>query len=68
MDNNNNNFQVNKQFADFKGQNVLMGLKNWEEFEGKIIAIDNFLNTVLETENGLKVVKGGKIAFISIKE
>lgn len=68
MDNNNHNFQVNKQFADFKGKNVLIGLKNWEEFEGKIIAIDNFLNIVLEKEDGLKVIKGGKIAFISIKE
>ena len=66
--NKNNNFQVNRQFADFKDKNVLIGLKNWEEFEGKIIAIDNFLNTVLEVEDGLKVVKGGKIAFISIKE
>lgn len=68
MDNNNHNFQVNKQFADFKGKNVLIGLKNWEEFEGKIIAIDNFLNIVLEKKDGLKVIKGGKIAFISIKE
>ena len=68
MNNNNNNFQVNKQFADFKGKDVLIGLKNWEEFEGKIIAIDNFLNTVLEVDNGLKVVKGGKVAFISMKD
>ncbi|MDR0900605.1 MAG: LSM domain protein [Methanobrevibacter sp.] len=65
---NNHNFQVNKQFADFKGKNVLIGLKNWEEMEGKIIAIDNFLNTVLEVDDGLKVIKGGKIAFISIKD
>jgi len=68
MENNNNNFQVNKQFADFKGKDVLVGLKNWEEIEGKIIAIDNFLNTVLEAGDGLKVLKGGKIAFISIRE
>jgi len=68
MENNNSNFQVNKQFADFKGENVLIGLKNWEELEGKIIAIDNFLNTVIEVDNGLKVLKGGKIAFISVKE
>ncbi|KZX15146.1 LSM domain protein [Methanobrevibacter cuticularis] len=68
MQKNNNNFQVNKQFADFKDKNVLIGLKNWEEFEGKIIAIDNFLNTVLERDDGLKVIKGGKVAFISIKE
>ena len=31
------NFQVNKQFAKFKGKDVLIGLKNWEEVEGKII-------------------------------
>lgn len=68
MDNNNNNFQVNKQFVDFKGKDVLIGLKNWEEFEGKIIAIDNFLNIVLEVKDVLKVIKGGKIAFVSIKE
>lgn len=64
----NDNFQVNKQFANFKGKNVLIGLKNWEELEGKIIAIDNFLNVVLDDGNGLKVIKGGKIAFISIKD
>ena len=64
----NDNFQVNKQFANFKGKNVLIGLKNWEELEGKIIAIDNFLNVVLDDGNGLKVIKSRKIAFISIKE
>ena len=64
----NDNFQVTKKFANFKGKNVLIGLKNWEELEGKIIAIDNFLNVVLDDGNGLKVIKGGKIAFISIKE
>lgn len=64
----NDNFQVNKQFARFKGKDVLVGLKNWEEIEGKILAIDNFLNLVLDDGEGLRVVKGGKIAFISIKE
>ena len=52
------NFQVNKQFAKFKGKDVLIGLKNWEEVEGKI----------LDDGEGLKVIKGGKIAFISIQE
>ena len=41
------NFQVNKQFARFKGKDVLIGLDDGE---------------------GLKVIKGGKIAFISIQE
>ena len=65
---NDDNFQVNKQFAQFKGKDVIIGLKNWEECEGKIITIDNFLNTVVEVENNLRVIKGGKIAFISIKQ
>jgi len=65
---NNNNFQVNKQFALFKGKEVIIGLKNWDEYEGKVVAIDNFLNTVLEIDENLKVIKGGKVAFISIKE
>ena len=54
----NDNFQVNRQFARFKGKDVLIGLKNWEEVEGKIITIDNFLNLVLDAGNGLKVIKG----------
>ncbi|WP_461461164.1 LSM domain-containing protein [Methanobrevibacter sp.] len=63
----NNNSQVNKDFIQFKGKNVLIGLKNTEEYSGKVISIDNFLNTVLEVEDGIKVIKGGKIAFISIQ-
>ena len=64
----NNNLQVNKDFIQFKGKNVLIGLKNKEEYSGKVLAIDNFLNTVLEVENGVEVIKGGKILFISINE
>ncbi|KZX15842.1 LSM domain-containing protein [Methanobrevibacter curvatus] len=61
-------YQVNQQFLRFKGKDVIIGLKNLEELEGNIITIDNFLNTVLETDNGLNVIKGGKIAFISEKQ
>lgn len=64
----NNNLHVNKDFIQFKGKNVLIGLKNKEEYSGKVLAIDNFLNTVLEVENGVEVIKGGKILFISINE
>ncbi len=64
----NDNFQVNKQFAKFKGKDVIVGLKNWEEVEGRIVTLDNFLNLVLDDGEGLRVIKGGKIAFISIKE
>ncbi|MDR3063563.1 MAG: LSM domain protein [Methanobrevibacter sp.] len=61
-------YQINQQFLRFKGKDVIIGLKNLEEIEGNIIAIDNYLNTVLETDNGLNVIKGGKIAFISEKQ
>lgn len=65
----NKEFQVNKDFLQFKGKNVVVGLKNGEEYEGVVVTIDNFLNTVIELEDGnLKVIKGGKIVFISIKE
>lgn len=62
----NNEFEVNEQFAKFKGKNVSVSLKNSEEYEGKIIAIDNLLNIVLEDNDQLRVLKGGKIAFISL--
>jgi small nuclear ribonucleoprotein (snRNP)-like protein len=61
-------FQVNKQFLRFKDKEVVVSLKNQEEDEGKVVTLDNYLNTVLETENGLKFIKGGKIAFMAIKD
>ncbi|MCC7554061.1 MAG: LSM domain protein [Methanobacteriaceae archaeon] len=60
-------FNVNDQFIKFKGKKVVLSLKNKDEYTGKIITIDNLLNIVLETEEGLQVFKGGKIAFISMK-
>ncbi|MCI7292001.1 LSM domain-containing protein [Methanobrevibacter woesei] len=60
--------QENPQLIQFKGKNVIVGLKNGEEYEGKLIAIDNFINPVLENEGQLRTIKGGKVLFISIKE
>ncbi len=59
---------VNKLFRQFKNKNVTVDLRGGYQSEGKIIAIDNYLNLVLENENGLETVKGGNIVFISIKE
>jgi small nuclear ribonucleoprotein (snRNP)-like protein len=61
-------FQVNKQFLRFKDKDVVISLKNREEDEGKVLTLDNYLNTVIETENGIKFIKGSKIAFMSIKD
>ena len=60
-------FRVNKQFLKFKNKNVLLTLKNNEETRGKLISIDNYLNTVLQTEKGLQFIKGTKIAFIAME-
>jgi len=60
-------FRVNKQFLKFKNKNVLLTLKNNEETRGKLISIDNYLNTVLQTEEGLQFIKGTKIAVIAME-
>ncbi|MDI6644119.1 MAG: LSM domain protein [Methanobacteriaceae archaeon] len=60
--------ELAKQFRIFKNKNVQIAFKNNTYDEGKIIALDNYLNTVLETDQGLRVIKGGKILFISINE
>ena len=59
---------VNKMFKQFKNKYVTVDLRGDYPSEGKIIAIDNYLNIILENENGLETVKGGNIIFISIKE
>ncbi|MBR3197678.1 MAG: LSM domain protein, partial [Methanobrevibacter sp.] len=47
---------------------VTVDLRGDYQTEGTIIAIDNYLNLVLENENGLETIKGGNIIFISLKE
>ena len=59
---------INKMFKQFKNKYVTVDLRGNYQSEGKIIAIDNYLNIILENENGLETVKGGNIIFISIKE
>lgn len=61
-------FQVNRQFLRFKNKDVVISLKNREEDQGKIMALDNYLNIVLETEKGIKFIKGTKISFIALKK
>ena len=58
---------VNKLFAQFKSKYVSVDLRDNNQSEGKIIAIDNYLNLVLENENGIETLKGGNIVFISLK-
>ena len=59
---------VNRLFTQFKTKYVTVDLRGDYQTEGTIIAIDNYLNLVLENENGLETIKGGNIIFISLKE
>ena len=63
-----NKENVNKLFRQFKNKYVSVDLRDNNQSEGKVIAIDNYLNLVLENENGLETIKGGNIIFISLKE
>ncbi len=60
--------QVNKLFRQFKNKNVIVELRDNNQAEGKIIAIDNYLNVVLENDNGIETLKGGNIVFLSLNE
>jgi small nuclear ribonucleoprotein (snRNP)-like protein len=59
---------VNRLFTQFKNKYVTVDLRGDYQTEGTIIAIDNYLNLVLENENGLETIKGGNVVFVSLKE
>ena len=59
---------VNRLFTQFKNKYVSVDLRGDYQTEGKVIAIDNYLNLGLENDNGLETIKGGNIIFISLKE
>ena len=52
---------VNKLFKQFKNKYVTVDLRGDYQSEGKVVAIDNYLNLVLENDNGLETIKGGNI-------
>ena len=60
--------QVNKLFRQFKDKNVIVELRDNNQVKGKIIAIDNYLNIVLENDNGIETLKGGNIVYVSLNE
>ena len=64
----NNNDEIYKLFLQFKGKNVSVDLRDDNRSEGKVIAVDNYLNLVLETENGLETIKGGNVVLVSLKD
>ena len=59
---------VNEMFKQFKGKNVVVDLRDNNQREGKVIAIDNYLNVVLENDDGIVSLKGGNIILINLVE
>ena len=59
---------VNKLFRQFKNKYVTVDLRGGYQSEGTIIAIDNYLNIVLENDNGIETLKGGNIVYVSLNE
>ena len=64
----NNSDEINKLFLQFKGKNVSVDLGGGSSSKDKVIAVDNYLNLVLETENGLETIKGGNVVLVSLKD
>ena len=60
--------KVNEEFAKFLDKEVIVGFRNNTETEGKIETIDNYLNIVLSNDKGIEVIKGEKVAFLSLKD
>ena len=59
---------VNKMFTQFKNKNVIVDLKDNNQCEGKVITIDNYINIIIENDEGIHALKGGNIILISIKD
>ena len=59
---------VNEMFKQFNDKNVVVDLRDNNQREGKVIAIDNYLNVVLENDDGIVSLKGGNIILINLVE
>ena len=58
---------LHRQLKQFQNKDVNVLQKNTETKEGRLLAIDNYLNIAIETENGMEFIKGTKILYIQLK-
>ncbi len=58
---------LHRQLKQFQNKNVNVLQKNTENKEGRLLAIDNYLNVAIETESGMEFIKGTKILYIQLK-
>lgn len=57
---------LHRQLRQFKDKDVQIMQKNDEAREGKILAIDNYLNLAIETSEGLEFIKGTRLLYIRL--
>ncbi len=57
---------LHRQLKQFQKKDVNILQKNNETKEGKLLAIDNYLNVAIETSSGLEFIKGTKILYIQL--
>lgn len=57
---------LHRQLRQFKDKDVQIMQKNDEAKEGKILAIDNYLNLAIETSEGLEFIKGTRLLYIRL--
>lgn len=57
---------LHRQLKQFQNKDVNILQKNDENKEGKLLAIDNYLNVAIETSAGLEFIKGTKILYIQL--
>lgn len=58
---------LHRQLKQFQNKDVNVLQKNTETKEGRLLAIDNYLNVAIETESGMEFIKGTKILYIQLK-
>ncbi|MGZ7068137.1 MAG: LSM domain-containing protein [Methanobacterium sp.] len=58
---------LHRQLKQFQNKDVLVLQKDTDTKEGRLLAIDNYLNIAIETAMGLEFVKGTKILYIQLK-
>jgi len=57
---------LHRQLKQFKNKDVQIMQKNNETKDGKILAIDNYLNIAVETSEGIEFIKGTRLLYIQL--
>ena len=57
---------LHRQLKQFQNKDVQILQKNDATKEGRLLAIDNYLNVAIETSVGMEFVKGTKILYIQL--